>query len=116
MSQSSRNSRSKGHRSSFLTGLLIGAAAGAVAGILLAPRSGAESRHRLSEHLQDHRAQAHKTLQETSHQAHRGRRDLVGQLQSYWKLAQGALKAGRKAALAKHQELRKNESPEGGKP
>ncbi|PIQ28228.1 gas vesicle protein [bacterium (Candidatus Blackallbacteria) CG17_big_fil_post_rev_8_21_14_2_50_48_46] len=109
-------SRRKGRFFPFLIGFLLGAAAGGAVGLLLAPRSGAESRHLLSENLNQRREGASKVVNETRHQAQKNSGDLLSQVQERWSLLLGALQAGKQAAREKHQELRQKQSaPKGGK-
>ena len=51
---------------SFLKGILAGAAIGAVAGVLLAPKSGKETRAELAEHAKKMRADASKQYEKAS--------------------------------------------------
>lgn len=100
----------------FLFGFLFGAAVGGVAGLLLAPRSGAESRHILSENLNTQREGARKVVDESRHNAHKSSGDLVSVLKTRLFQLRDAVLAGKDAARNKHNELkRKQASAEGGK-
>lgn len=109
-----RNRCARGGLTPFLLGLLLGAAVGGVAGLLLAPRSGAESRYLLSENLNSRREGARKVVAETRHEAQKRQGDLISRLQFYWRRFGEALQAGKQAALEKHQQLQQDQ--EGGKP
>jgi len=63
-----------------LTGLLIGAAAGAVAGILLAPQSGKETRKRLCEEGERLREELEKYSRDFSEKATEIRKDIETRL------------------------------------
>ena len=112
----SRAPRRKGRLFPFIFGFLFGAAVGGVAGLLLAPRSGAESRHILSENLNSQREGARKVVDESRHQAHKSSGDLASELKTRLFQLRDAVLAGKEAARNKHLELkRKQASAEGGK-
>lgn len=88
----------QGKFGAFLGGALLGGALGAVLGLLMAPRSGQETRHQLSEGMADFRERSAKMVEDVSETAG-GRfgslRETFGKKIS---LISEAIDAGRKAA------------------
>lgn len=109
----STNRRAGGGFSSFLVGLLLGAAVGGSVALLLAPRSGAESRHLMSEYLSRRREHAHKLITETRHRAQKSQGNLGSYLYACWQRFRYAWQAGKQAALERHRQLKQEQ--EGGK-
>jgi gas vesicle protein len=100
-----RNSKKTCHTGSLVTGLLIGAAIGATAGLLLAPRSGAETIAQLKGKTQASKGQADKILSEGTTQAKVQSSDIVAKVQAKIALLIQAFVAGKQAAFQKHQQL-----------
>jgi gas vesicle protein len=117
MSQRKTRSPSrKGGLFPFIMGALFGLAVGGAAGVLLAPRSGAESRHIFSESIMNQQAGARKVVDESRHYAHKSSGDLVSTLKTVCFQFRDAVLAGKQAAKEKHQELQsKQASTERGK-
>lgn len=82
----------------FLGGALLGGALGAVLGMLLAPRSGVETRHQLSEGMMDVREKSSKLMEDvrgTAGDRFTGVKEKLGKRIS---LISEAIDAGRRAA------------------
>ncbi|MBC7541702.1 MAG: YtxH domain-containing protein [Candidatus Sericytochromatia bacterium] len=90
--------QNQGKFGAFLGGALLGGALGAVMGLLMAPRSGNETRHQLNEGMVDIKEKGAKLVEDAKEQAG-GRfgnvRETLGKKIS---LISGAIDAGRKAA------------------
>lgn len=90
---------------SFVVGVLVGAAAGAVAGLLLAPKAGAETLSELKGKLQQQQGNADKFSEEGSQQVKAWVEDTRSGLGAKIALAKQAFEAGKQAAVEKHQQL-----------
>ncbi len=90
---------------SFLIGLLLGATAGAAVGLLIAPKSGNETREALKNKLQQGRQQAHKATGESASQIQGLANDGKASLGAKLGLIRQAFEAGKQAAKEKHQQL-----------
>lgn len=90
---------------SFLIGLLLGASAGAAVGLLIAPKSGNETREALKNRLQQGRQQANKASGESASQLHSLASDGKASLGSKLGLIRQAFEAGKQAAKEKHKQL-----------
>lgn len=86
---------------SFFLGLLFGAAVGAVAGTLLAPASGPDTRAKLQNRLKQGQTQAKSTVDNVKDGLDEGQTGLTAKIQ----LLKQAFSAGKKAALKKHEQL-----------
>lgn len=82
----------------FLLGVFLGAAAGTLIGLLLAPRSGAESRHRLSEGIKDARGKTEKYVDSARHHSEDGLNQVKHLMEEKFSLLMDAVKAGKSAA------------------
>jgi gas vesicle protein len=89
----------------FVAGLLVGAAAGAAVGLLYAPRSGAESRHHLSEQMHAKREQATTLADESRHQGSLSLHQVKALVMQQVSRLRDALRAGKQAALETHRNL-----------
>ena len=90
---------------SFLIGLLLGATAGAAVGILMAPKSGNETREVLKNKLQQGRQQASKASGESTSQLQDLANDGKASIGAKLGLIRQAFEAGKQAAKEKHQQL-----------
>ncbi len=97
---------------SFVMGLLLGAAAGAAAGLLLAPKPGSELLGELKSKVNKTHGQAGKVADEGSTQIKASAGDLGTLINAKLALLKQAFEAGRQAARAKHQQLNKLETVE----
>lgn len=112
MSNESHNSKRRFSGSSFFWGLLLGAAAGAAAGLLLAPKPGAELLGELKAKVSNTQGQAGKVADEGSTQLKTRAGDLGTIISAKLALVKQAFEAGKQAARAKHQQLSKLETVE----
>lgn len=90
---------------SFVLGVLVGAAAGAAAGLLLAPKAGAESLRELKDKFQQQQGSAGKLSEEGSQQVKTWVEDTRQGFGAKIALARQAFEAGKQAAIEKHQQL-----------
>lgn len=79
-------------------GLLVGAGIGAALGLLLAPRSGSESRLQMAEDLRETQARTRRYLGQTRHYGTQSMRGLKHILGAKYHLIKTAVQAGRIAA------------------
>jgi len=82
----------------FTVGAIVGAAAGALAALLLAPRSGEETRHQISEGAHDAKEKTAKLLEDARENARRTLQTTKISLSEKMALLTEAIDAGRKAA------------------
>lgn len=103
-------------RGNFWAGLIVGAAAGAISGLLLAPKSGSAMREDIAGSAKEagkKAGEAWGSVKDRSSQMAGGAKDHVvmaarkgGEMaDTAWGRARNAVKAGREAANEKHQEL-----------
>lgn len=97
---------------SFVIGVLVGAAAGAVAGLLLAPKAGAETLNELKGKLQQQQGHADKLSEEGGQQVKAWVEEARSGLGTKIALAKQAFEAGKQAAVEKHQQLNSNQEDE----
>ncbi|MGV3525542.1 MAG: YtxH domain-containing protein [Candidatus Sericytochromatia bacterium] len=102
---SSPRRRSSG--GSLMLGLLLGAAAGTAAGLLLAPQAGHETRQKLLGKFRQTQGRAGQVASEGSGQAQDWAGGLRATLSSKLALMRQAIEAGKRAAQEKHQQLNK---------
>jgi len=88
----------QGKFGAFLGGALLGGALGAVLGLLMAPRSGTETRNQLTEGLGDMREKGAKMVEDVRDNAGTRLGSLKDKLGSKISLISEAIDAGRKAA------------------
>lgn len=86
---------------SFFLGLLFGAAVGAVAGTLLAPASGPDTRAKLQNRLKQGQTQDTHTVDNVKDWSEENKTGLASKIQ----LVKQAFLAGKKAAFKKHEQL-----------
>ncbi len=86
---------------SFFLGLLFGAAAGAAAGLLLAPASGDTTRANLQNKVKKSQGQAQASVNQVKTWSEEGKTGISAKIQ----LLKQALNAGKQAAAEKHQQL-----------
>jgi len=86
---------------SFFLGLLFGAAVGAVAGTLLAPAAGPDTRAKLQQRLKQGKTQANSTVDHVKDWSEESKTGLAAKAQ----LLKQAFLAGKKAAAKKHEQL-----------
>lgn len=98
---------------SFALGLLLGAAAGGTAALLLAPASGHELRSQLKAKVSNGQGQARKIADEGSTQIKGMSGSLGTTLGAKLALLRQAFEAGKQAARSKHQQLETQEAEHG---
>ena len=97
---------------SFFLGLLLGAAAGAAAGLLLAPKTGSELQDELKSRFSKTQDQANKVADEGSAQFKTRSSDLGMTIGAKLALLRQAFEAGKQAARARHKQLSQLETIE----
>lgn len=112
MSNHSPNSPRRFSAGSFCLGLLLGAAAGAAAGLLLAPAAGSETLNQIKDRLGAGQGQASKVAGESSARIKTQGADFGTMLSAKLALLRQAFEAGKQAAQSKHMQLSQLESIE----
>lgn len=102
---SDRPSKSKNTAACFIWGLLLGAAAGTAAGLLLAPSSGSDTLAKIKSKVTKTHDQAEKVMDQGSTQIKTQSSDLLSLISAKLALVRQAFVAGKQAALAKHEQL-----------
>ena len=93
--------KSRFSASSFFLGLLFGAAAGAAAGLLLAPASGDTTRATLQTKMKKSQGQAQASVDQVKDWSEENKTGFAAKIQ----LVKQALNAGKEAAAKKHEQL-----------
>lgn len=99
------DNNNEGRLINFIAGVLIGGAVGALTGLLVAPKAGAETRHQLAEGLHDTQEKASKFLDEFKGSTEKLLNDTRKTIEEKINLLSDSVKAGKKAATEAKKEL-----------